>query len=195
MKCTHCGSELPQTSVADSPRCPYCGQPIDPPRPVNPVGAAGSGWLDLFCVALLVGSLATEVYTIGVFSQAVAAKSWPTTEGAIETSMMVRKLNGLKETFEAVIRYRYSVEGVEFESSSVRSRGTGSAYQFDIDAVLEKFPVGARVPVYFDPANPQQSYLEVGVDWINCVLIVSPLLFAWVAGYCLHAHWQFKHGR
>jgi hypothetical protein len=193
--CSHCGSELPRSSPADSPRCHYCGQPIDPPRPVNQVGAAGSGWLDLFCVVMLVGSLATEVYTVGMFSHAVAATSWPTTEGTILTSTMVRKPDGLKEAFEAEIRYRYSVEGVQFESSTVRSRGTASEYQFDVDAVLEKFPVGERVPVYFDPASPRRSYLEVGVDWINYVLIVSPLFFAWITGYYLHARRQFKRGR
>ena len=126
-------------------------------------------------------SIAVEVYTVRIFLRALEVKSWPTTQGVITRSGFKTKFVGAIN-HSAHIEYDFSVDNKRYTSTSVRTRGASSKNKSDIEAVIERFPAGTEVPVYYNPDDPSESYLEVGVDIINYVIIISPLVFAVASG-------------
>ncbi len=63
----------------------------------------------------------------------------------------------------------------------MRVRGTTNKHRFDAESVVQRYPAGAAVTVFYNPTNPAESYLEAGADWVNYLLIVSPLVFMGIA--------------
>jgi hypothetical protein len=54
--------------------------------------------------------------------------------------------------------YAYQVEGQSYQSQRIYFGGEvgGSA----MTGVIKKYPVGAQVPVYYNPQNPAEAVLE-----------------------------------
>jgi hypothetical protein len=116
-----------------------------------------------------------------LFRRAVIAKTWPTTDGLILQSEFTEKV-GLEPSYEAKILYRYSVRNQTFASTGVRTRKTSSKSESDIRSTVARYPVGSKPKVHFNPSNPSESYLEVGVDYVNYIIIFSPIFFAFLFG-------------
>ncbi|MCY3413501.1 MAG: DUF3592 domain-containing protein [Candidatus Heimdallarchaeota archaeon] len=94
-------------------------------------------------------------------------QTWGTTTGTIMASEIVN--NG--EGYTAYIRYSYQVGGRSYQSDSVYPGGASysSSDSSEFEALVEKYPVGASVTVYYNPSDPEQSALETdipGFIWI-----------------------------
>lgn len=88
--------------------------------------------------------------------------SWPSTEGVVVTNVagthMVRdsKTGYWHERAHRNFEYTYAVDGRTY---------TGTEYGYheggfvDMDA---RYPVGTKMPVFYDPADPSQAALVVG---------------------------------
>jgi hypothetical protein len=68
--------------------------------------------------------------------------------------MLIRSLSGNK--------FQYNVYGNEYSNSQIKAGDIhmstyGSRGAYDI---VDKYPVGSEVTVYYDPENPQLSALE-----------------------------------
>ena len=133
-------------------------------------------------VVLFVGAIVGEYFTVGNFLEAQAAKSWPTTMGLIKQSEVASEFVG-KRKYSVNLLYTYEVNGRSYESNRVRSRGVSPKSSLDAETVVKNFPVGAKVTVYYKPDDHSQSYLEVGPDFINYVIIISPLAIASFIGW------------
>ena len=144
-------------------------------------------WMDLFCIVMFVGAIGTEDFTTKMLIKAREAKSWPITDGLILRSELVEKQLGLENQFDAKIRYRYEVGKEVFESENVRPRGTSSEYKSEVLPLVTRFPNGSKAMVYYNPRNPNESYLLVIPDLIDFVLVVAPLGFAFLFGAYLVA--------
>ncbi|MCA3005668.1 MAG: DUF3592 domain-containing protein [Planctomycetaceae bacterium] len=99
----------------------------------------------------------------GDVSAQYGATRWPTTEGRITYSLAapVALASGRTE-YRVVLTYDYQVGRLSFIGSRVRLwRGsvTDEAWQ---RAVAGRYPVGTKVPVYYDPDNPRTALLEPG---------------------------------
>ena len=95
------------------------------------------------------------------FYKAVASHHWPTTEGTVVSAQVVRP-SGKSTKYIAEIGYTYQVGGKEYSSKNFRAtsaRGTsGWAKQ-----VVEQHPVGAMVPVHYNPNKPEDAVIEPGL--------------------------------
>lgn len=136
----------------------------------------------VFCVVLFVGALVGEYFTVRIFLEAQAAKTWPTTTGLIKHSAVDSRFAG-KTKYSVNILYTYEVKGRSYESNRVRSRGVSPKSSLDAETVVKNFPAGAKVTVYYQPDDHSQSYLEVGPDFLNYVIIISPLAIAGFIGW------------
>jgi hypothetical protein len=92
-----------------------------------------------------------------------AAQSWPSTTGVILSSQLVweYRSHGRREQ-EAQVIFQYQVNGQSYQSHTVRAgeevlraRLPGQA-----QAIVARYPAGAQVTVYYDPANPKDGVLE-----------------------------------
>ena len=134
----------------------------------------------ILCFLGCIATLAVEVMTVKTFVDALAVKSWPTTEGTVLRSEL--KSSVAPRNYTAHIDYEFEVDGRNYKSSSVRTRGTSNKYKSDVMAVLDHFPAGSPCTVFYKEGSPEVSYLEAGVGIVNYVIIVSPLLFAFMFG-------------
>ncbi len=90
------------------------------------------------------------------------AQSWPATSGTILTSTFHVRRTGRSRSEIPVVVYQYEVGGKMFQSQTIKAgekffrvQVTGQAR-----ATVARYPVGASVTVYYDPANPAESALE-----------------------------------
>ena len=94
-----------------------------------------------------------------------AAKSWDKVEGVITVSRVDQPAAHVSDDLNdatPVIRYRYRAGGQEFESDQIRIGGQPLTTRVLAGRQVARYPVGARVDVYIDPANAKNALLEPG---------------------------------
>jgi hypothetical protein len=94
-------------------------------------------------------------------SMLAAAQSWHSTRGEIITSR-VEVSGGEYTRVHYRVVYQYTVGGIDYQGNQVRAGDTHYAsyttkQTYDI---VDRYPVGAEVTVYYDPTNPVISALE-----------------------------------
>jgi len=141
----------------------------------------------LLAIATIAVCICVEVATVRLFLKAKEVESWPTTQGKVVRSEMAVML----DNYRVHIEYVYQVDDQLYRSPEVRTRGTAGKHRSDVAPLLLKYPLGQEVLVYYNPANPSDAYLEPGVDFVNYVIIISPLFFALLAiGYLVDKFWS-----
>jgi hypothetical protein len=99
--------------------------------------------------------------------QAVASSRWPTTEGRIVCSrreQSVGDTGGVQLT--ADIGYEYELDGATFTGSRI---WIGDDYTAspggEFRSAVDRYPVGRRVRVHYDPLMSAEGVLERGPTW------------------------------
>jgi hypothetical protein len=89
------------------------------------------------------------------------AKNWASTTGKVVSSR-VEVSGGDHTTVSPHIVFQYNVYGRDYSGSQIKagdehwaSYNSRAAYD-----IVDKYPVGTEVNVYYDPENPEQSALE-----------------------------------
>jgi hypothetical protein len=82
----------------------------------------------------------------------------------------------------AMIEYSHLIGEKRRQSNKLRPLGNSQKNQSAVMAIIEKYPVGSEVRAYYNPADPADACLETGVDVVNDIIIVTPLIFAAVVG-------------
>ena len=91
-----------------------------------------------------------------------AAQGWSPTSGSVLASTIQVRRTGRSRSEIPVVLYQYEVGGRVFQGKTIRA---GERY-FNVrlagqaQATIERYPAGATVTVYYDPANPAESALE-----------------------------------
>jgi hypothetical protein len=91
-----------------------------------------------------------------------STQNWLSTTGTVLTSSVQSKRTGRSHSFYPVVVYVYAVNGQSYQSQRIKAgeqflnvRVTGQA-----QATVARYPIGAAVTVYYDPANPSECALE-----------------------------------
>ena len=91
-----------------------------------------------------------------------AAQSWPGTMGTVLMSSVQSKHTGKSTSIYPVVVYQFEVNGKTYQSQTIKAgeqffnvRVMGQAQE-----TVNRYPIGAQVMVYYNPANPQESALE-----------------------------------
>jgi hypothetical protein len=124
-----------------------------------PGGDSDYFWVGLIflpMVALLVVAGATKLIELH------AAKNWSETTARIvrsQTAVRRHQFEGEPETVTNVpdVEYEFTVGGRTVHGMRI---GIGDPSDDNIEAVLKRYPVGATVPVYYDPRDPKNCVLE-----------------------------------
>jgi len=117
-------------------------------------------FIGIFAAAIL-GLIAFAV--VVKLREAQGAKNWQTASGTITHSEVraVRKReldNRVKVRSAPAIAYEYSVDGKRYQSERISLAEI--IPESDIEPLLARYPLGAQVTVYYNPADPRQSVLE-----------------------------------
>ena len=127
----------------------------------------------LFTVAGVIASVAAAILpVVGIFwyiarqkeraeAQRKASAHWRSTEGKILKSR-VEVSGGKHTTVMPRIVYEYTVEGRRHESEQVRAgeKFLRAYTSKEAYAAVDRYPEGASVTVYYDPAEPGAAALE-----------------------------------
>jgi hypothetical protein len=108
-----------------------------------------------------------------IIVKARKTQQWPSVEGQIEESFTDDKELFPRVTYSYAIKDRPYKRSMEFPGDVTPSQEFARSY-------LEKYPVGRRVTVYYNPENPDVTTLEPGVgkgDWLVLAIGLGMLIF------------------
>jgi hypothetical protein len=139
------------------------------------VDAIGGG------VFVILGSVFLALLFTGTW-QGKASLQWPTVEGEIVESFVSEEYDEGR-CYRPKIRYRYQVNDQEYTSELT----TFKAYWLvrkTAEKMVDRYPVGSRVQVHYNPRRPKQAVLEPGASLppaVALIVVIAMLAF----GICL----------
>ena len=80
----------------------------------------------------------------------------------IESHVEITYFRG--KNYHPIISYRFNVNGIDYEGNKIKYGGIG-ATKSAADDYCERYRVGDKVKVSFDPMNHNRSVLEPGASW------------------------------
>jgi len=142
--------------------------------------AAGRKGLTLFIFALFILYFAVN---LGInFTYGHASDKWQTGEGIVTATDAELQWFRKSSHYHPVVHYKYSVNGKEYTSSRVSFPEPDKDSHQKALLFLNDFPVGGKVPVYYDAGNPSNVCLEKGFDerelWTDGGFIVLMLFLS-----------------
>lgn len=135
--------------------------------------------LSLVFIAIGLGLL---YYARSVSAKAQESLSWPQVEGVISHSAVLTQLGQTASsnnavTYKADVTYRYKVQGRDYSSERV-SLADFSSSGGRAQGIVDRYPDGATVAVYYNPASPSEAVLERGNTTGIGVLYIIGGIFA-----------------
>ena len=90
------------------------------------------------------------------------AQSWPSVTGTVLMSSVQWGSGSHSGSSYPVVVYQYTVNGQSYQSQTIKA---GEQYlnvrvMGQAQATVARYPIGANVTVYYNPANPAESALE-----------------------------------
>ncbi len=118
----------------------------------------------LFLLALAVLLVVGSVNHWRRARRAAGSRVWPRTTATIERSEIVKDRVGSQNmrVYVPHVEYTFEVNGRRFRGATITDGADGwyTGNPAHARARLAQYPVGVRVPVYYDPRRPQDSCLE-----------------------------------
>lgn len=140
---------------------PGAGEEPAPPSPVMLLVVGGA--FAVFGLPLVWLSLSTFAKDRGI-------AKWPRAEGKILSSRITSSTSTSRDkdgysrqytTYTPEVAYFYSVDGTEYEGSTVARVDVSTSNRAAIAAWVDRYPPGQAVSVFYDPQDPTTAYLEV----------------------------------
>lgn len=165
-------------------------RPHSPPSGIGPRPSERKAtfWATVILLAFIgIGCVTFWMGVQGVL-EARASLSWPKTEGLItksgvsETTTRTRDNNRnerVSRSYSASIEYEFQVEGQTLRGSRVTIISDQFGSKDYARAVSDRYPLGAKVSVSYNPADPNECVLEPG-RWSG-----SGLMFVLAGGFLL----------
>lgn len=109
----------------------------------------------------------------------VRSRSWPTTTGKVKRSSVEEVGKQYRESFQ----YEYTVDGSNYVSNVISFLDlfllvfmNGTRSRRTAKHIVDRYPTGSEVTVYYDKKNPKRAVLETNVWNINVVIIALALI-------------------
>ena len=163
--------------VADEPQ-PAANEP-------DSASPAASQWgFNLVLVGLIVFTMGSGVRVGRQLALASSIDSFERASGEVVLSELIER--GGRDYVSARVVVRYDVAGEEYDLDTSGQDGRADPAP-DAPSFLARYPVGVRVPVYYDPGAPKRASLTKTVRYANDLgfavglLLVTVGFGAWLA--------------
>ena len=144
--------------------------------------------LVLLALATLLPCLALPKYL-----RAKSSSQWPRAAGVITSSHLVAGSFKQMKGYRGVVHYRYQVGSAEYSGSRLSFGRDHLAVRDAWQKVLDTYPAGKTVDVYYDPKDPSFAILEPGLLGEMALLYKMDLFFiATFAAALLIALYKFR---
>jgi hypothetical protein len=94
--------------------------------------------------------------------------TWPQVTGKVLEAKVVFSSNGEGESQMPHILYSYEVNGTPHKSCAVGASGMMTAAD-----IVQKYPVGRTVQVFYDPVRPESAVLERNGSALILILVLA----------------------
>ena len=134
--------------------------------------------------------------TVNKLLQRRRAAHWPQTAGRImKSDVVVSHQTRIGKETEAInrpaIEYEFSANGQKYTGRRISiGEDSGGA---NTEATLARYPVGAAVAVYYDPADPENCVLVRNLPSLpmqGCATSLTSIAFIGVVGYWIYTHFD-----
>lgn len=126
----------------------------------------------------LIGAVILYFWGWTPLKYAYESKNWPKTSGTITRSEVDSWMKDGKSQYDARINYSYEVDGKKYNSTKVFSSGSYSGGNVTkAKELVDEFPAGKTVEVFYDPEIPDSAALKPGVSGNDILMAAFPLLF------------------
>ena len=113
------------------------------------------------------------------------ASEWPSVNGTVLTARLVSHGSIRYRADFPEVSYSFEVNGKVYKGKHISAGGEMGGVT--AQGVLDRYPVGSQVTVFYDPHNPKKAVLEkksVNLKWLWAILIgVNILLCVAVPAY------------
>jgi hypothetical protein len=138
----------------------------------------------LFSIVFILIGAGILIYARSVAAKARRSLSWPSAEGVISHSAVLLRTQQTSSPtnaamYKADVAYRYEVKGRDYSSSQITLMDYSSTAGRAED-IAARYPDGAGVSVYYNPADPSDSVLEPGST--GGIPVLSLIGWAFAAG-------------
>jgi hypothetical protein len=121
---------------------------------------------------------------------AVLSKSWPSVPGVIQTSTVSHQVSytdGVEHSYSPVLSYDFQLNGRSYSGTRIASVSPSSSSTGESGCleILQPYPAGSSVMVYYNPRDPSECLLVPGLHLSNLALPlvgIFVMAFAWVIG-------------
>ncbi|MCY4321888.1 MAG: DUF3592 domain-containing protein [Bdellovibrionaceae bacterium] len=147
----------------------------------------------MFLASMALIFLAGMLFKKTNYISALETKSWPKTIAVItQSEIQGRNTQSIHAYFEIYISYSYQVNRVNYEGNTLFKGGENMSLKQEASArlIVNEFPVGKTVPVYYSPKNPQDSVLKKGLTKHNRIQLLLASLTMLIALYLLFAFFK-----
>ena len=135
-------------------------------------------------IALGVGILLTSI-SLYFLKMARNSAYWDNTTGEITRSDITTTTSKNGTQYKANINFKYQVYGTEHTSKRVYyGSNVSTSSKSRAQKLIDKYPLGQKVNVYYDPMKNSRAVIEPGARWelklfvtLAALFIIIPLIF------------------
>jgi len=109
--------------------------------------------------------------------QASQSRTWPTAQGVIRDSSVEHQRGNKGGTYLAKVMYDFTVNATTFNGKRVAFGDYSSGNSSLARDIVDRYPKGKTVAVYYNQKNPQVCVLEPGIKGQTWLLPVFGLIF------------------
>ena len=136
-----------------------------------------SGVYLIFSILFLTVGTLLIVFSANDVSLALSRQSWPAKSATvIETDIVGER------AYSPQLKCKYEIEGSEYTlTTDLNTPGFGRklSRRQTAEIILNDYPVGSEVKIYYNPKNPGDAYIRTGPYWSDYLrLALGVLLFA-----------------
>ena len=130
-----------------------------------------------YILTILIG-LGLLFFSIRDFINAKESISWPCSQGRI-TSSWVRFDPGAEEgsSYQPRVTYEFYINWKRYEGNRIAFGDNNTESSFSAQRIVDRYPVGKEVKVYYKPDNPHTCLLEPGLKAQAYYLLIVGLIF------------------
>jgi hypothetical protein len=130
--------------------------------------------------ALILVAFGLVIFAIGFYIKVTMGNSpnWPTTKGLINISKIEKNTNSDRTSYRHKFNYTFNIEGKEHTGHLLSYK---SKDMLDLNVhqeLLNEYPEGKKVIVYYNPNKPKFSIIEPGVGIVPQILISVGVVFS-----------------
>ncbi len=119
-------------------------------------------------ICFIVGGAAV-FFGSGQIKAAKQSSDWPTVQGSVVSSEVSRSRssggkNRTKTTYQSDVLYDYVVNGTTYSANKVSFGEVGRGTPAPAREIVNRYPKGKNVTVYYNPDKPETAVLEPGMS-------------------------------